>query len=240
MDIRNLGLIRALGWERTPHGVEFRCVTELLAPARVAVAAAGPLAVRVRITAGATPLAKAHTYVVNRPDAGAGRVETPEGRVILRTAHLVVEATLDPWQLTFRSADGRLLTHQVSDDVNFAGHLLGPRPGLEVETLPIDPARRTLAVMDNLLLDPEDHFYGGGEKFTRLDHVGRMIRIWNRNPYGSRSELAYKNIPVRIGSGGYALFVDVPTAVTFHVGSRSNRTFTVEAAGPELDYYLLA
>ena len=36
------------------------------------------------------------------------------------------------------------------------------------------------------------------------------------------------------------LGVDVPTAVTFHVGSRSNRTFTVEAAGPELDYYLLA
>ncbi len=240
MDIRNLGLIRALGWERTPHGVEFRCVTELLAPARVAVEAAGPRGVRVRITAGATPLAKAHTYVVNRPDAGAGRVETPEGRVILRTAHLVVEATLDPWQLTFRSADGRLLTHQVSDDVNFAGHRLGPRPGLEVETLPIDPARRTLAVMDNLLLDPEDHFYGGGEKFTRLDHVGRTIRIWNRNPYGSRSELAYKNIPVLIGSRGYGLFVDVPTAVTFHVGSRSNRTFTVEAAGPELDYYLLA
>ena len=58
MDIRNLGLIRALGWERTPHGVEFRCVTELLAPARVAVEAAGPRAVRVRITAGASPSAQ--------------------------------------------------------------------------------------------------------------------------------------------------------------------------------------
>src|SRR5262249_59390509 len=30
------------------------------------------------------------------------------------------------------------------------------------------------------------------------------------------------------------------TAVTLHLGSRSNRTFTVEAAGSELDYYLLA
>jgi alpha-D-xyloside xylohydrolase len=240
MDIRNLGLIRALGWERTSHGVEFRCVTELLAPARVAVEAAGPRAVRVRITAGASPLPKAQTYVVSRPDAGAGRVETSEGRVVVRTAHVVVEATLDPWQLTFREPGGRLLTHQVSDDINFAGHRLGPRPGLEVETLPQDPARRAVAVVDSLLLDPEDHFYGGGEKFTRLDHVGRTIRIWNRNPYGARSELAYKNIPLLVGSRGYGLFVDVPTAVTFHVGSRSNRTFTVEAAGPELDYYLLA
>ena len=103
METRNLGLIRALGWERTSHGVEFRCVTELLAPARVAVEAAGPRALRVRITAGASPLPKAQTYVVARPDADAGRVETSEGRVTVRTSHLVVEASLDPWQLTFRA-----------------------------------------------------------------------------------------------------------------------------------------
>jgi alpha-D-xyloside xylohydrolase len=239
MESRNLGLIRALGWERTRDGVEFRCVTELLAAARLAVEATGPRAVRVRLTSGAAPRAKAQTYVVNRPDAGEWGVESYEGRVAVRTAHLVVEATLDPWQLTFRTPDGRLLTQEVSDDVNFAGHRLGPRPGLEVESLPHDPARRTLAVVENLLLDPEDHFCGGGEKFTRLDHVGRTVRIWNRNPYGARSELAYKNIPLLVGSRGYGLFVDVATAVTFHLGSQSNRTFTIEAAGPELDYYVL-
>jgi alpha-D-xyloside xylohydrolase len=240
MESRNLGLIRALAWERTGDGVEFQCVTELLAAARVAVEVAGARAVRVRITAGAVRAAKPFSYVVGRPDAGGGTVEASDGRVVVRAPRLTVEATLDPWQLTFRGADGRLLTQQVQDDVNFAGQRLGPRPGLLVESLPHDPARRPLAVLDNLLLDPEDHFYGGGEKFTRLDHVGRAIRIWNRNPYGARSELAYKNIPLLVSSRGYGLFVDVPTAVTFHVGSRSNRAFTVEAAGSELDYYVLA
>jgi alpha-D-xyloside xylohydrolase len=240
MESRNLGLGRALAWERTPAGVEFRCVTELLAAARVAVEVAGPRAVRVRITAGAIPLDKAFSYVIGRPDPGGWSVEPSEGRVVVRTSELAVEATLDPWQLTFRKADGQLLTREVQDDVNFAGHRLGPRPGFLVESQPHDPARRTLAALDTLLLDPEDHFYGGGEKFTRLDHVGRTIRIWNRNPYGARSELSYKNIPLLVGSRGYGLFVDVPTAVTFHLGSRSNRTFTVEAAGPELDYYVLA
>jgi alpha-D-xyloside xylohydrolase len=240
MESRNLGIIRALAWERTRDGVAFRCVTELLAAARVAVEVAGPRAVRVRITAGAVPVEKPFSYVVGRPAVGPWSVEAPEGRVIVRTTDLTVEATLDPWQLTFRGRDGRLLTQEVPDDLNFAGHRLGPRPGFQVESLPHDPARRTLAVMENLLLDPEDHFYGGGERFTRLDHVGRTIRIWNRNPYGARSELAYKNIPVLVGSRGYGLFVDVPTAVTFHLGSRSNRTFTIEAAGSELDYYVLA
>ena len=48
--------------------------------------------------------------------------------------------------------------------MNFAGHRLGPRPGSEAESLPQDPARRALATVENLLLDPDDHFYGGGRE----------------------------------------------------------------------------
>ena len=240
MESRQIGIGRALGWERTAEGVEFRCVTEGLAAARVAVHAVGPRVVRVRLTAGPLVPPKAFSYVVGRPAAGPWSVKPAAGRVTLRTAHLAVEATLDPWQLAFRNAEGRLLTHEVSDDVNFAAHRLSPRPGFQVESLPHDPARRVLGVLETLLLDPDDHFYGSGERFTRLDLVGRSVRIWNRNPYGARSELAYKNLPLLVGSRGYGLFVDVPTAVTFHVGSRSNRTWTVEAPGEELDYYLIA
>jgi alpha-D-xyloside xylohydrolase len=240
MDIRNLGLVRALGWERTPDGLAFACVTEGLAAARVAVSAVAPRVVRVRITAGPLETAKAFSYVIARPQPGSWSVDTGTERVTLRTGHLVVEASLDPWRLTFRTPDGRRLTHEVFDDVTFAGQRLGPRPGFQVESLPHDPSRRVVGTVETLLLDPEDHFYGGGERFTRLDLVGRSVRIWNRNAYGARSELAYKNLPVLVGSRGYGLFVDVPTAVSFHLGSGSNRAYTVEAAGEELDYYLIA
>jgi alpha-D-xyloside xylohydrolase len=240
MELRDIGIGRALAWERTAGGLAFACVTTGLAGARVAVSAVAPRAVRVRITPGTRPVAKPFSYVVGAPDPGQWSVEEAAGRLVLRTAHLAVEATLDPWRLTFRSADGRLYTHEVPDDANFAGQRLGPPPGFQAESLPHDPARRVLATVETLLLDPEDHFYGGGERFTRLDQVGRTVRIWNRNPYGARSDLAYKNVPLLVGSRGYGIFVDVPTAVTFHVGSRSNRTWTIEAAGPELDYYVLA
>src|SRR5215469_7510606 len=240
METRNLGIIRALGWERTPTGVEFQCVTELLAAARVGVSVIAPRTVRVRTTAGPMAAPKRFSYVVGRPDPGARSIEQSTNRVTLRAAHVVVEATLDPWQLVFRTPDGRLLTHQVHDDTNFAGHRFGPRPGFEVESLPHDPARRVRGVVETLLLDPEDHFYGSGERFGRLDLVGRTVRIWNRNPYGARSELAYKNLPLVVGSRGYGLFVDVSTAVGFQLGTLSNRTYTVHAAGEELDYYLMA
>ena len=240
METRNLGIVRALGWERTTTGIELQCVTEALAAARVVVSAVAPRVVRVRTTAGPLAAPKRFSYVVGRPEPGSWSVEQGENRVSLSMGHLVVEATLDPWQLSFRTRDGRLLTHQVHDDTNFAGQRFGPRPGFEVESLPHDPARRVRSVVETLLLDPEDHFYGGGERFGRLDLVGRSVRIWNRNPYGARSELAYKNLPVIVGSRGYGLFVDVPTAVDFHLGSRSNRAYTVAADGDELDYYLIA
>jgi len=240
MESRNLGIARALAWERTPDGIELQCVTEGLAAARVALSAVAPRVVRVRVTAGPLGAAKKFSYVIGRPDTGPWSVDAAANRVTLRTAHLVVEVSLDPWQITYRTTDGRLLTHEVPDDANFAGQRFGPRPGFQVESGPNDPARRVLGVVETLLLDPEDHFYGSGERFTRLDLVGRTVRIWNRNSYGARSELAYKNLPLVVGSRGYGIFVDVPTAVTFHLGSASNRAYTVEAAGEELDYYLIA
>jgi alpha-D-xyloside xylohydrolase len=240
LETRNLGIIRALAWERTATGIEFSCVTELLSAARVAVSAVAPRIVRVRTTPGPLAAAKRFSYVVGRPGPGPWSVDSTAGRVTLSTEHVAVEASLDPFQLTFWTRDGRLLTHQVHDDANFAGHRFGPRPGLEVESLPHDPARRVRGVVETLLLDPEDHFYGSGERFGRLDLVGRTVRVWNRNPYGARSELAYKNLPLVVGSRGYGLFVDVPNAVGFHLGSLSNRAYTVHAEGEELDYYLMA
>src|SRR4029453_7554442 len=231
METRNLGIIRALGWERAPAGLEFACATEGLAAARVAGSAVAPRVVRVRITAGPPPVAKTFSYVVGHSDPGRWSIDSTADGITLRTEHLAVEASLDPWRLTFRTADGLLLTHEVPDDVNFAGQRLGPRPGLQVETLPHDPARRGLGGAEAVLLDPEDHFYGSGERFTRLDLVGRSFRIWNRTPYGARSDLAYKNLPVLVGSRGYGLFVDVPTAVRVDLGSASNRAYHVEADG---------
>jgi len=239
MESRNLGITRALSWQRIPHGVQFQCAVVGLVAMNVTVTSAGPRMARIRITPGTVPPQKTLTYVVGQPDPGECRCEERDGRVTLMTTSLAIEVTLDPWQLTFRTTDGRLLTHEVLDDVNFGGHQLGPRPGVEAEGLPHDPARKILSVVENLLLDPEDHFYGGGEKFTRLDLVGRTIRCWQRNPYGARQELAYKNVPFIVGNRGYGIFVDVPTAVTFHLGSRSNRTYTIEAEGQELDYYFI-
>ena len=239
MELHNMAIGRALAWERTPEGVRFRCVAGGLVAANVTLSAVAPTIIRVRVTPGTLPPTKGFSYTIHRPAETPIGVEEGEGSVRLVTPALCVEVTLDPWHLCFRTADGRLLTEEIPGDSNFGGHALAPPPGFEVEGLPHDPARQISAVIETLLLDSEDHFYGGGEKFTRLDHVGRTIRTWQRNPYGTRTELAYKNMPILVGTRGYGIFVDLPTAVTFHLGSLSNRSYTIQAAGRELDYYLI-
>src|SRR5262249_41856905 len=110
MEPRNLGLLRAVGWERMPDGLAFSCETGGLASARVTVHAVAPRVVRVRITAGPLETAKGFTYVTGRPSPSAWSADAADGAVTLRTAHVVVEARLDPWQLAFMTPDGRLLT----------------------------------------------------------------------------------------------------------------------------------
>ena len=125
MDIRNLGLIRALGWERTSHGVEFRCVTELLAPARVAVEAAGSRAVRVRITAGASPCPRRRRTSLTGPTRAPVAWRTSRAGWSCRTAQVVVERRSSPWQLTFRSRAGASSPTRCPT-TSTAGHRPGP------------------------------------------------------------------------------------------------------------------
>src|SRR5437867_12898876 len=150
METRTIGITRALGWERTADGIECPCVTEGLAAARVSVSVAAPRVVRVRITPGPLATAKTFSCVVEPPDPGSWPLDAGADTITLRTPHLVVEARLDPWRLTFRSADGRLLTHEVSIAGNFAGSPFGSPAGFEVEILPQDPARRVLPVLESL------------------------------------------------------------------------------------------
>jgi len=119
-----------------------------------------------------------------------------------------------------------------SGDTNFGGHHLAPPLGFEVEGLPHDPARQISAVVETLSLDPEDHFYGGGERFTRLDHVGQTVRIWQRNPYGT-GRLLLTRICLFWWERAVRHLCGCSDLDPVHIGSLSNRSYTIHAAGRE-------
>ncbi len=136
MEPHNMAIGRALAWERTPEGVRFQCVAAGLVAASVRLEAVAPNIVRVRVTPGVLAPAKGLSYVIHRPAPPPFSVEEAEGIVRLTTPALTVEITLDPWRVSFRTADGRLLTEEIPGDGNFGGHTLAPAPGFEAEGPP--------------------------------------------------------------------------------------------------------
>jgi alpha-D-xyloside xylohydrolase len=68
---------------------------------------------------------------------------------------------------------------------------------------------------DTFTTEPDEHFYGFGEKFSGLDKRGQQLEMWNYDSYGAHTERAYKNVPFFMSSRGYAVFVDSVTHVNF-------------------------
>ncbi|GEM_PF-3832375 len=188
---------RVHSWTVAPDGMVLSCVAGRIWRATVQLTPWAPNTIRYRLTAGPYASAAAPAYPVQDPRPGVrfDIRETPAGWRV-ETAALSLEIGRNPWTLAYRARDGRLLTRQVADDLNLGGDVLGPAPGFELEGTPQDPAQTARRGFETLLLDPHDHWYGFGEKFTALDKRGQTIAVWQENAAGARTEAAYKNIPL--------------------------------------------
>jgi alpha-D-xyloside xylohydrolase len=90
-----------------------------------------------------------------------------------------------------------------------------------------------------LSLSTGETVYGLGERFTPFVKNGQVVDIWNEDG-GTSSELAYKNIPFYLTSGGYGVFVNNPGRVSFEAASEAVSAVQFAVPGEILDYYLIA
>ena len=89
-------------------------------------------------------------------------------------------------------------------------------------------------------LAPDEHIYGLGEKFTRLDKVHQRIVGWTVDALGSTSERSHKNAPFLWSTAGYGLFADSGARATWDIGTESCRSVTVKIEDAALDLYIIA
>ena len=232
---------RVVSSQLTGKDVVISCVAGHVGGAMVTVTPWAPNVVRCRFEAGTVPPSPALSYVTGEPDPDTHvDVHESDENLRLSTEALEIEITRDPWNLAFRTRGGLPLTREVGDDTNLKGEFLGWPTGFEVEGAERIPVRRVIRGFETLLLDPADHWYGLGEKFTPLDKRGRTMTIWQDNAAGARTEAAYKNIPLVMTPRGYGIFVNSTSKVTFWLGSRSNRTWTFDVPGGAFEYFFIA
>ncbi len=156
-----------------------------------------------------------------------------ENGVNLITDQVTVQVTLDPFQITYYGPDGRVVLGQNNSDTDVTDRLIC----LPFGYTEIDGER--VAFHDSFTVEPDEHFYGFGEKFTDFDKRGQRLVMWHYDAYGAHSERAYKNVPFFISTRGYGIFVDSTTAVQFDMASSSHSTFSLIVPDTALDYYVI-
>ena len=217
-----------------PTGIEFQCVTELLAAgARRRRGRRAARRARPHRRPGAVRRRQAFSYVTGRPDPGPWTVETAGRRVVLRTAHLVGRG--DPRSLAARFPDRR----RPAPDPPGAGRRQLRRPALRAAARASRsrPCPTTPPAVRGRGRDPAARSRGSLLRRRRAVRAARPSGPDHpdlepepvRRPLGDSRTRTSRSL---VGSRGYGLFVDVPTAVTFTWGagrtapSRCRRTAT--------------
>ncbi len=160
---------------------------------------------------------------------------TGQGKIILKDASIQVHINLDPFHIAFYGADGRTLLSQNYSEVT--------NVGMKLTVLPFgfsQVAGKCVAFHDSFTAEPDEHFYGFGEKFTDFDKRGQRIETWNYDCGGVFSERSYKNVPFFVSTRNYGIFVDSPKAVTFDMVNSNTASFSLINPDSALDYYVIA
>lgn len=147
-----------------------------------------------------------------------------DGEVLeIKTESIIVEVD-SPLALTFKDFEGNIINRDYQE-----GAISTEEP---------------LGVFKKL--DPEEHFYGFGEKTGYLDKAGDSLEMWNSDipaPHVTSMKALYKSIPFFIGfkkGRAYGIFFDNTYKTYFDMGKESEEYYSFTANGGNIDYYFIA
>ncbi len=154
-------------------------------------------------------------------DAIFPTISEDDTSVSLTTSAIKVSCTKYPLRLSFYSSSNKLLLAELK-----AGGL--SNTGVERKA--------------NFILQPDDHFYGTGERANSLDKRGLLLGSYNTQigGYSTPLPMMNANIPFLASSRGYALYFDNTYRGQYDLGNSSSDRFSYKAYGGELTYYFIA
>lgn len=158
-----------------------------------------------------------------------------EHTICLQTAALKIKIDLQPFHIAYYGADDTpLLSQNYSEVTNVR---------MKLTVLPFGISKvnaERVAFHDSFTAEPDEHFFGLGEKFTDFDKRGQRITTWNLDCGGAFSERSYKNVPFVMSTRKYGIFVDSACAVDFDMVASNTGAFSLITPDSALDYYVIA
>jgi alpha-glucosidase len=166
-------------------------------------------------------------HAVNEPwmvtrynwDSVSVKITEDDKQVNLVTSALRVVIRKPSLNIDVYSADGRLLSAENSRD----------------------------SIGSHKLLQPDEHFFGFGERMDFLDQRGKKVALnvgrgtGMPHPVGAYNVLAanYSPVPFFMSTKGYGIFLHTSYASSWDMGNTKNDEYSFSAAKGALDYYFI-
>ncbi|MFT9487639.1 MAG: glycoside hydrolase family 31 protein [Tepidibacillus sp.] len=169
------------------------------------------------------PTMKSSFAVVAEPEIVKVKIEDKEDSFSLSSSKLQVMIQKSPFRVNFYDQEGRLLVSESEKGMGF---------------------KESKEVVCFKEMDPEDHFYGFGEKAGFLDKRGEKLTMWNTDvyaPHNQETDPLYQSHPyfmtLRNGKA-HGIFFDNTFKTTFDMKKEKEYSFAAE--GGQIDYYVMA
>ncbi len=149
--------------------------------------------------------------------------------VTLTTSNLTLKIRKNPWKLSVFDATGTTL---ISEE--------NPNEGYENKSLSYRTYEDTvIEVSEAMFLDPDEHFFGFGERFNTMDKRGMTTYMQVKDVVGSSGDATYIPIPFFISTKGYGFYLNSTYKSTFDMGDSKSDEYSIKVPTSSLDYYFI-
>ncbi len=216
--LRSIGPVASFA--KTDSAVTLTCTDG----SEVRISVLAPDLIRVRAAFLGKLPARDHSWAIEKTSWDTPHWDLTEDSEALHisTAQLEIVAHRSPFLIEFRDAK----THRVIN--------------ADQQPMRFDPQSGVVAAAKKLGFD--EHFYGLGEKATRLDKRRGEFTMWNSDTfaYQENTDPVYQDIPFYIGwqhGAAYGIFFDNSYRTHFDFGATSQEYAAFSAEGGEMNYY---
>lgn len=222
-------LVSALTAKKTSEQIIFNCLTSSGKKRRVYLTPVTEHILRLRMSASGSSLSQKTEMTVSdaRDTVNYSFVEYKNSFEI-RTKGMKVVINKNPWRLKAYNLSGKEVFAQTNNL-----HRSLPLAVMR------DKKGQVRGIAESFHLSPDEHIYGLGERFLRLDRTGQEIILWATDPQRPDSSLSYKNIPFFMSTKGYGLFINSSFPVTYEIGNKAVETVSLKVEGEEIDYFII-
>jgi alpha-D-xyloside xylohydrolase len=170
-------------------------------------------------------------------------------QVRIQTTAVEVTVIREPWQLLISDRHGKRIFSTRATDIEAFRRpeeqwnpaqqrwIFYHRYAYPLGHIQESSHRRAFLSLD---LHYDEHIYGFGESYGRLDKRETQQTLWLQEAFGNASPAAYKRTPFYISTQGYGLFLNTANAVRAHIGDLEHTALSLAVDDTTaLDLYVM-